>query len=249
MIHRLFEESERTKEPRARRRVLVLLPPPGRPPRTLASAFALLIAAPLTALAHDPTAQVVALEAEEPGFLQWVGLGVEHILTGWDHLLFLVAIGIVATRLGELAGAITSFTVAHSITLGLAASGLVSIPAAVVEPAIAASIVLVAVENVVRRDPLRGRAALTFGFGLVHGFGFASVLAEEGIAGSDFAPALAGFNIGVEVGQLSLVALAILPVAMARRTGWFDRLAIPVASAAVGSFGAYWLVERLAGGV
>lgn len=217
-------------------------------PRGRAAFLSVVLAVPVAALAHDPTAQVVALEARAPDFLQWVGLGVEHILTGWDHLLFLAAIGIVATRLRELAGAITAFTIAHSITLALAALELVSIPSSVVEPAIAASIVLVAVENVFRRDPLRGRAALTFAFGLVHGFGFASVLAEEGIARGDFLPALAGFNLGVEVGQLSLVGIAILPVAMARRNAWFERLAIPGCSAAVGFFGAYWLVERSLGG-
>ncbi|HWV38342.1 MAG TPA: HupE/UreJ family protein [Vulgatibacter sp.] len=205
----------------------------------------LALLAPAAALAHDPAAEVAGLEARAPGFLDWVLLGVEHVVSGYDHLLFLAAIAVVATRLGDLALAITAFTVAHSITLGLAALEIVSLPPALVEPAIAASILFVAVENVLRRDPRRGRAALTFAFGLVHGFGFASVLAEQGVgAGGGALAALAGFNLGVEAGQLTVVLAALVPILLARRRRWFAPVAVPGASAAIGFFGAYWLVER-----
>lgn len=203
--------------------------------------------APLPALAHDPAAQVAGLEARAPAFPEWVLLGIEHIFTGYDHLLFLAAIAIVATRLGALAKAITAFTVAHSITLGLAALEFVVIPPGIVEPAIAASILFVAAENVVRRDPLKGRAALTFAFGLVHGFGFASVLAEQGVPRSGALAALAGFNLGVEAGQLAIVLVALVPILLARRKRWFTLVAIPGFSAVIGFFGAYWLVERVLG--
>jgi len=203
--------------------------------------------APLPALAHDPGAQVAGLEAASPAFPDWVLLGIEHIFTGYDHLLFLAAIAIVATRLGGLAKAITAFTVAHSITLGLAALGIVRIPTGIVEPAIAASILFVAAENVLRRDPLKGRAALTFAFGLIHGFGFASVLAEQGVGGSGALAALAGFNLGVEAGQLGIVLVALVPIFLARRRRWFAPVALPGSSAVIGFFGAYWLVERLLG--
>lgn len=206
-----------------------------------------ILLAPVAALAHDPTAQVVQAKEAAPGFVDWILLGVEHIFAGYDHLLFLAGVALVATRIGDLARAITAFTLAHSITLGLAAFGIVSIPAAIVEPAIAASIVFVAVENVARRDPQRGRAGLTFAFGLIHGFGFASVLAEKGIAQRGAATALAGFNLGVEAGQLAIVGAALLPLVWMRRQGWFGRFALPGSSAAIGFFGAYWLVERVLG--
>lgn len=150
----------------------------------------------------------------------YLGLGVEHIFTGYDHLAFLFALLIVTgagpggVRLRDKArrvlGVITAFTVAHSVTLIASALGLVALPVRVVEPAIALSIAYVAIENLLNPAP-RHRWLVTFGFGLVHGFGFASVLKEIGLPDKGLVLSLLSFNLGVEVGQLAVVA-ALLPL-------------------------------------
>src|SRR5439155_14958267 len=116
-----------------------------------------------------------------PPPISFFRLGVEHIVTGYDHLLFLAALLLVCKSLREAAAVITFFTVAHSITLSLAALDIVRLPARFVEPAIAASIVYVGLENIFGRHRIAGRAAITFAFGLVHGLGFASALREVGL--------------------------------------------------------------------
>ena len=145
-------------------------------------------------------------------FLRFLVLGIEHILTGYDHLAFLLAVLLTGGSLLSNARIITSFTIAHSLTLALATFGVVTLPPAIVEPLIAASIVFVGVENLVRRQVAR-RWLVTFGFGLIHGLGFASILRELGIGamGVHGAIPLLSFNLGVEVAQISLAAL-ILPV-------------------------------------
>lgn len=143
-------------------------------------------------------------------------LGMEHIFTGYDHLSFLIGLILVAAARGlrrgilYVLGIVTAFTVAHSVTLIAAGLGWVRLPSRIVEPAIALSIAYVAVENLVVREP-RGRWLLTFGFGLVHGFGFASVLREIGLPPSGVVPSLVSFNVGVELGQLCVV-LAVAPI-------------------------------------
>ncbi|MBL9202016.1 MAG: HupE/UreJ family protein, partial [Opitutaceae bacterium] len=140
--------------------------------------------------------------------------GVLHLWTGYDHILFLLALLVVCTRFRDCLVIITSFTVAHSLTLALAALEVLSLPARLVEPVIAASIVYVGVENLLRRgaEP-RGRWALTFAFGLVHGFGFAGVLRELGLGagGQGIALPLLTFNLGVEAGQIAIAAV-VLPL-------------------------------------
>jgi hydrogenase/urease accessory protein HupE len=177
--------------------------------------------------------------------------GVEHIAIGFDHIAFLVATVVWGRRFWPLAKVITAFTIAHSITLSLAALGVFSPPSSVVEPLIAASIVYVAVENWFVRD-LRRRWRITFVFGLVHGFGFAGVLREYGLPGEALVPALAAFNVGVELGQLAIVAV-VLGLLLGvdrwqRRRGVQPlpdaRVALGI-SAAVGALGLWWLVERL----
>jgi len=199
------------------------------------------------AFVADASEPQIALRPQgQGGFLHFFVLGVEHIFTGFDHLLFLAGLLLVARGVGEVARLVTSFTVAHSITLGAAVLGVIDLPASVVEPLIAASIVVVAVENLVRRGH-RGRVWLTFLFGLVHGFGFAGLLRELGLGQGSVGAALAGFNLGVEAGQLAVV-LAVAPVLLlARRQSWYARTAVPGFSALIGFFGAYWLVERLVG--
>jgi hydrogenase/urease accessory protein HupE len=181
-------------------------------------------------------------------FAEFFLLGVRHILTGYDHLLFLAGILIVCSSFGAATRIITCFTIAHSITLGLATFNVLAIPSRVVEPMIAASIVYVGVENLWSRGRLRWREVLTFGFGLVHGLGFASVLREMGIGTSNAGVAvpLFSFNVGVEAGQL-LVAGCVLPIAWKLKSAErFPRVAVPVLSSVIACAGAYWFVERIA---
>ena len=151
-------------------------------------------------------------------FLNYIPVGVDHIVPlGLDHILFVLGLFFLSTQLGPLLWQISAFTLAHTITLALAALGYVSVPASIVEPIIAASIVYVAVENIFFPRLTPWRPAVVFGFGLLHGLGFASVLAEFGLPQGAFIPALIGFNIGVELGQLIVVAVAFLLVREAIR--------------------------------
>lgn len=182
---------------------------------------------------------------------RYLELGVEHIFLGFDHVAFLVAVLLWARRLGALVMIVTAFTVAHSITLTLAALEVVRIPAWIVEPAIAASIIWVAAENFLSRDVAR-RWRSTGALGLVHGFGFAGVLAQAGLPKQSLVPALAAFNIGVELGQLVIVA-ALLALLLG-----IDRLAsrgqqparqpavVYGASTVIAALGLWWFVERVA---
>jgi hydrogenase/urease accessory protein HupE len=145
-------------------------------------------------------------------FSQFLGMGIRHILTGYDHLLFLFALLIGCRKFSSVIKVITAFTIAHSISLAVATLGWVEIPSRIVEPLIAASIVYVGVENLVRRQNVSHRVLLTFGFGLVHGFGFAGALREMGVGvdGGAVAVPLLAFNSGVEIGQI-MVALRDSP--------------------------------------
>ena len=227
----------------------------------------------------------------------YVVLGIEHILTGWDHLAFVFALLILAGSLGEMARVVTGFTVAHSVTLALAVLGFVHPEAAAVEAVIGFSVALVAAENawalggrgraipaatvavlvvcgalallgvgnvpaavllglalfcgchfamLERTDrPARIRGALAFAFGLVHGFGFAGVLGEMALPTDRLAPALFGFNVGVELGQLAVVALAWPALrALERWRAPFHRTLVDAASAAICAIGLFWFVTR-----
>jgi hydrogenase/urease accessory protein HupE len=173
-------------------------------------------------------------------------LGVEHIWLGYDHVLFLLALMIVGGSFRSIVLIITSFTVAHTITLALATLDLVRVPGAIVEPLIAATIIYVGIENIVHRN-LRWRWVLTFFFGLVHGLGFASVLRDLGIgAGSSTGVAvpLIAFNVGVELGQV-VIAAVVLPVVwrLQKHPAFVPRY-VTACSALVALAGGYWLVER-----
>ncbi|WP_438481182.1 HupE/UreJ family protein [Oleiharenicola lentus] len=174
-------------------------------------------------------------------------LGVEHILIGFDHLLFLAGLLLACRGIRGMVAVITSFTLAHSITLALATFDLVKIPGSFVEPAIAASIVYVGIENIVRRDRERSRWLLTFILGLVHGFGFAGVLRELGIGanGSSFAAPLIGFNLGVEIGQLAVAAIFLPLLFWLRRYPWFERRGVIILSALVAGAGIFWFIQRV----
>jgi hydrogenase/urease accessory protein HupE len=177
----------------------------------------------------------------------FIKLGIEHIWTGYDHLLFLFGLLVVCRTFRSIIAIVSCFTVAHSLTLALATLNLVTLPNRLVESAIAASIVYVGVENLWRHgaEP-RGRWLLTFAFGLVHGFGFASVLRELGIGakGSSIAVPLLGFNFGVELGQIA-VAVAVLPLVwQLRKNATFVRLGVPILSGLIALAGLCWLLQR-----
>jgi HupE / UreJ protein len=174
----------------------------------------------------------------------FVGLGIEHIIGGIDHLLFLLALLALSTSLWQTVKIVTAFTVAHSITLSLAVLGLVHVPSSIVEPLIAASIVWVAVENLVAPAGAGRRWLIAGIFGLVPGLGFATALAELGLSRDTLVRALVGFNVGVELGQLAFVVVILPPLVWASRPGRLPRLP-QVLSVIVAVVGAVWLVERL----
>jgi hydrogenase/urease accessory protein HupE len=177
---------------------------------------------------------------------QFLSIGVRHIMTGFDHLVFLAGLLLAARSARELVLGLTAFTAAHSLSLALAVVAGVRAPASIVEPVIAASIAWVGLENLVPgRSGLR--VTVVFGFGLIHGMGFAEALTELGFgqSASEMAVALLSFNAGVEAGQLC-VALMLLPVLrlIRSRPVWAARL-LPLCSALIVLAGGYWLFERL----
>ena len=178
---------------------------------------------------------------------QYLALGFTHILpNGLDHMLFVVGIFLLSPRWRSVCLQVSTFTLAHSITLGLTMYGIVSLPARIVEPMIALSIAYVAIENLVTSDLKPWRLALVFSFGLLHGMGFAGVLRELGLPRHQFLTALVTFNVGVEAGQLAVIALAGAVVAYWRRNpSVYRRLVIQPASVAIALTGLYWTVARL----
>ena len=180
-------------------------------------------------------------------FFDYIPVGFDHIVpNGLDHILFVLGLFFFSTRLKPLLWQVTAFTVAHTLTLALSSLGIITLPASIVEPLIAASIVFVAVENVWNNGALKAwRPLVVFCFGLLHGLGFASVLSEFGLPEGTFIPALIGFNIGVELGQLAIVTVAgFLFWTWAAKQSWYrNRIAVP-ASLAIAAVGAYWVVER-----
>jgi hypothetical protein len=210
--------------------------------RVLASTL-LSPAAPRAAI---PTA-LSATASSSAGLSDFFRLGVEHILTGFDHLLFLCALLLTLRRVGQMLGIVTAFTLAHSLTLGLAALDLLALPASVVEPLIALSIIVACVDNLVRREATRDRFWIAAAFGLVHGFGFAGMLREAMLAqaGEKLLLPLLAFNLGVEAGQLLVAAGLIALLVLARRREGFLRHGAPALSGLVIVLGSWWLLERL----
>lgn len=181
-----------------------------------------------------------------PVFRQFIVLGYEHILPrGLDHILFVVGLFLLGTRLSPLLWQVTAFTFAHSITLGLALYGYVRVPPALVEPLIALSILLIAVDNVRARELSWWRIWVVFAFGLVHGLGFAEALLQLKLARADFLSALIGFNCGVELGQLSVVALAFLAVGWFRGRVEYRKAIVIPASVCIALVAGYWAFERV----
>lgn len=195
--------------------------------------------------AEAPAAKAAAGKAP-PRFVEFLKLGVEHILTGYDHLLFLFALLVVTRNSMAALKVITCFTLAHSITLGMATFDLLQISSRIVEPLIAVSIVYVGAENVWKRGDPHGRWMLTFAFGLIHGFGFASVLRGLGVGSrGGVAMPLFSFNLGVEMGQIAVAAMVLPIIWQLRKSEKFLRYGVPVCSVAVGLLGAFWFAQRV----
>lgn len=181
---------------------------------------------------------------------EYLVLGFEHILPkGLDHILFVLGIFLLSTRWRSVLLQVTTFTIAHSITLGLTIYGVVSLSPSIVEPLIALSITYVAVENLFTTTLRPWRVALVFAFGLLHGMGFAGVLRELGLPRSEFLTALLTFNLGVEGGQLAVIAIALAAVGWWRsaRTGDYRRWVVVPASVLIAIVGAYWTITRTIG--
>jgi hypothetical protein len=183
----------------------------------------------------------------------YITIGIGHILPGGlDHILFVLALFLSSSRLRALVIQISTFTVAHTVTLGLAAVGILSPASGIVEPLIAATIAFVAIENLFLKDMPRWRPALVFLFGLLHGLGFAGFFGELGLPPGQFWSALIGFNVGVEIGQLSVVVSALLLALLVRRVlhkmerpADYRRFVVLPASGLISIFGLWWTVERL----
>lgn len=180
-------------------------------------------------------------------FADYVTVGFRHIVPdGLDHILFVVGLFLLNVRPAPLLAQVTGFTVAHSVTLALGALGLVRISPGIVEPLIAASIVYVAVENMLTDRLQRWRPVVVFGFGLLHGLGFASALGRFGLPDGQFLPGLVGFNLGVELGQLVVIAACYLAVGLwFGRRSWYRRVVVLPASAAIAAVAAFWFLERV----
>ena len=178
-------------------------------------------------------------------FVRYLWEGVLHIVFGWDHVLFVIGLVLIAVRLKQLMLIVTAFTVSHSVTLILSALEVVAVPASIVEPVIALSVAWVAVEAVLKRDDTRIAYAATFLLGFVHGFGFSYVLRDNvGLPTEALVPALLAFNVGVELGQLGIVGLTY-PVRAWLREKAFERRVIYAVAGIIGVIALYWFVERV----
>ena len=179
-------------------------------------------------------------------FTNYVTIGFQHILPkGLDHILFVIGLFLLSIKMRPLLLQITSFTLAHSITLALGMMGVIQIPSSIVEPLIAASIVYVCIENIYSDKLNIWRPFIVFCFGLLHGLGFSSVLAEIGLSSQHFVTGLIAFNVGVELGQLTIIGLCFLAVGLwFRHKPWYRRrISIPI-SAVIAVIGTYWFIER-----
>jgi hypothetical protein len=195
----------------------------------------------------------IPLELKPPGtgakmvaIGKYVVVGFHHIIPeGQDHILFVLGLFLFSARLKPLLWQVSAFTVAHSITLGLALYGVVRLPASITEPMIAASIVFVAVENLFTKEVKPWRYVVVFCFGLVHGLGFASAFADAGLPRQDFLIGLVGFNVGVECGQLTVIVGAFLLVGWFRNRPWYRRAIVVPCSLVIALTALFWTFQRI----
>lgn len=210
------------------------------------SAFLAFTILPLISLCHPLDGIDVSALSGAELWRVYIQLGFTHILPlGLDHILFVLALFFLSTDLKAIILQATAFTVAHSITLGLGIYNVISPPASIVEPIIALSILFVAVENIIAEKLNYYRLLLVFAFGLIHGLGFAGVLGELGMPPENYLSALFAFNIGVELGQLSIILLAWFMVGkwFSQKT-WYKKRIVWPASGCIALIALYWTVER-----
>jgi hydrogenase/urease accessory protein HupE len=193
---------------------------------------------------RDVRLTIAAGRASSAGFTSFLLLGVHHILSGWDHLLFLLALLLRGGTVFTILKIVTAFTAAHSVTLALAVLNVVTLPSRLIESVIALSIAYVAAENLAPRRAVSARWLVSFTFGLVHGFGFSEALRELDLPRAGLASALVGFNLGVEVGQTLVVALVMPLLFLLARRQWAPRF-VWTCSLAVLVTGVVLFVERL----
>lgn len=194
---------------------------------------------PLLADTHPPTTFEL--------LVQYLTLGFRHIIPeGLDHILFVLGIFLLTTELRPILIQVTAFTVAHSVTLGLSMYGIVSLSPGIVEPLIALSVGYVAIENIVVGRMTLWRPAVVFGFGLLHGMGFAGALRELRVKEVEFLPALVSFNVGIELAQLTIIAVAFLTVAIWHRDKpWYRPRFVLPASVAIAATALFWTAQRI----
>ena len=184
----------------------------------------------------------------EKKFSIFTKAGFEHIIPkGFDHILFVLGLFFSCLHFRSLLIQVTAFTIAHSITLILASIGLIQIPSYIVEPLIALSIVWIAIENCLLKKPSKWRYLVVFSFGLLHGLGFAAVLSHYGLPKDNFISLLLAFNIGVELGQLSVLVFAFIIVKLILRKSWHSKKIRIPASLLIGFVGMFWFIQRLFG--
>jgi hypothetical protein len=190
------------------------------------------------ALENAPTQHVV---------WYYLQLGVRHIIPeGFDHILFVVSLCLLSTKIKTILWQATAFTVAHSITLALSMKSIIIAPSAVVEPIISLSILFVAVENILLTRLKPWRVLIVFMFGLIHGMGFASSLNEIGLPRNQFYTSILSFNAGVEIGQMPVITAAFLLLVIPMgREPWYKRRAAYPLSALIGCIAAFWIIQRV----
>ena len=190
--------------------------------------------------------QIKTINSAWNSFTNYVQVGFVHIVPkGLDHILFVIGLFLLSASFRPLLIQVTTFTIAHSVTLALGIYGIISVPSSIVEPLIAASIIYIGLENIYSDKLSKWRPLVIFLFGLLHGLGFASVLKEIGLSSGNYITSLIGFNVGVEVGQLSVIAACFLLVGVwFRHKKWYrQRVTVP-ASILISIIAVYWLIER-----
>jgi len=178
--------------------------------------------------------------------VEYIYQGFIHILPqGLDHILFVVALFLLATRTSTLLWQVSAFTLAHTITLALGIFGVINLPSSLVEPLIALSIAYVAIENIYQQKLSKWRLPIIFAFGLLHGLGFASVLVELGLPETSYITSLLSFNVGVEFGQVTVIALALLATKWCSNKPWYRKNVVIPLSLSIAVIGLYWFFERI----
>jgi hydrogenase/urease accessory protein HupE len=186
------------------------------------------------------------MESKLLNITEYIYQGFVHILPqGLDHILFVLALFLLATKTSTLLWQVSAFTLAHTITLALGIFGVISLPSSIVEPLIALSIAYIAIENIYLQKLTKWRLPIIFVFGLLHGLGFASVLVEFGLPENEYVSSLISFNVGVELGQITVIALALLATRWFIKKPWYRPYVVIPSSAIISVIALYWFIERV----